>query len=446
MRWILPVATLLLLPLSASAQQRGDSATIAAVADSIAAEVMTMPVAGVAIGVARGGKVVYRKAHGLSDLEAGTPLTLADLHQIGSVTKQFTSAAVLQLVEEGRIELDDPVQEYLPDFDTQGHTVTVHNLLNHTSGIRSYTSIYGMNPVPREVLLDSIQKHPFDFTPGEKFLYNNSGYYLLGVLLEAVTGVPYARYMEERFFEPLGMTSTSYCGYEGEEVPVGYSPGEGGLSTSLLSDMAFPGAAGALCSTVDDMLTWQRALVSGEVVPPAIYALMTTPAELGSGDPMRYGYGLIMNELEGHPVVAHGGGIPGYNTSLSYYPEEDLGIVVLVNTSPGHAGRVEQPIARAALGLPRIVIADLPLTSEERAPYLGTYQLPNLRVRVFERDGALMTQATGQSALRMMYQGDLTFLLDSPQEIKLIFEMDGDGAARFTLLQGGAQIVAQRVR
>ncbi|MGH7577533.1 MAG: serine hydrolase domain-containing protein [Longimicrobiales bacterium] len=440
------VAALMLLPVMAAAQvQPGDSATIAAVADSIAAEVLKAPVAGVAIGVARGDDVVFSKAYGLSDVAADAPLTLDDDHQIGSLTKQFTAAAVMQLVEQGRIALDDPIQKHLPDFDTQGHTVTIHHLLNHTSGIRSYTAIYGMNPVPRETVLDTIQKHAYDFTPGERFLYNNSGYYLLGPILEAVTGMPYAGYLRGQIFEPLGMESTSYCGYEGREVPVGYAPGDNGLTTAVLSDMEFPGAAGGLCSTVSDLLAWQRALVTGEVASASSYERMTTPASLESGETMTYGYGLGMGELEGERRIAHGGGIPGYNTYLSYYPADSLGIVVLVNTTPGHTGRIEDAVARAALGLPRNVVVDLPLTPEENARYVGTFDLGDLDVRVFEQDGVLMAQATNQRALRMKYQGEHTFVLDAPQEIKLVFELEGDRASGFTLHQGGETRAAPRI-
>jgi hypothetical protein len=209
--------------------------------------------------------------------------------------------------------------------------------------------------------------------------------------------------------------------------------------------MEFPGAAGGLCSTVDDLIAWQHALVSGDVVTPASYARMTTPAPLGSGAPMVYGYGLMTGTLANHPRVAHGGGIPGFNTSLSYYPADSLSIVVLVNTAPGHPDQVEQAVARAALGLARIVAKDLPLTTAERARYLGTYDLGQLQVRIFERDGVLMGQATGQSALRMMYQGEQTFLLDAPEAIKLVFELDGERATRFTLHQGGAVMPAPRI-
>jgi CubicO group peptidase (beta-lactamase class C family) len=299
--------------------------------------------------------------------------------------------------------------------------------------------------VPRRAVLDTIQKHAFDFAPGEKFLYNNSGYYLLGPILEVVTGKPYAQYLEERLFGPLGMRSTSYCGHADEPVPVGYSRSPQGLTAGRLSDMEFPGAAGGICSTVDDLLTWQRALVSGRVVRPDSYTRMTTPAKLTSGEPMSYGYGLIVGSFERRAVISHGGGIPGYNTHMSYYPAEAVSIVVLVNTSPGQPTRIEQPIARAALGLPRLVIADLPLTAEERARYVGTYDLGQLQVRVFESAGTLMAQATNQSALRMKYQGDQTFLLEAPQEIKLVFVLEGNRAIRFTLHQNGAVVPAPRV-
>ncbi|MGH7577579.1 MAG: serine hydrolase domain-containing protein, partial [Longimicrobiales bacterium] len=150
------------------------------------------------------------------------------------------------------------------------------------------------------------------------------------MILEAVTGVPYAQHLRERIFEPLGLVSTSYCGHEGREVPVGYTPGDNGLTTARLPDMAFPGAAGGLCSTVEDLLVWQRALVTGDVVGADSYERMTMPASLESGEPMTYGYGLGVDELEGERRIVHGGGIPGYNTYLSYYPADSLGIVVLV--------------------------------------------------------------------------------------------------------------------
>lgn len=302
-----------------------------------------------------------------------------------------------------------------------------------------------MNPVPRETVLDTIQKHAYDFAPGEQFQYNNSGYYLLGSILEAVTGVPYAQHLQERFFEPLGLESTSYCGYEGREVPVGYAAGDNGLTTARLSDMTFPGAAGGLCSTVEDLLVWQRALVTGNVVEADSYARMTTPASLESGEAMTYGYGLGVGELEGERRIAHGGGIPGYNTYLSYYPVDSLGIVVLVNTTPGHTGRIEDAVARAALGLARNVVLDLPLTPEENARYVGTYDLGDLEVRVFEQDGVLMAQVTNQRALRMKYQGEHTFVLDAPQSIKLVFELEGDHASGFTLHQGDVVARAPRV-
>jgi CubicO group peptidase (beta-lactamase class C family) len=172
---------------------------------------------------------------------------------------------------------------------------------------------------------------------------------------------------------------------------------------------------------------------------------MTTPATLTSGAPMTYAYGLSTGRVLERPVIAHGGGIPGFSTFMSWYPADSLGIVVLVNTSPGFPERIEQAIARAAFDLPRQVAKDLPLDASERSRYVGTYDLGQLRVRIFEQGDRLMTQATGQSALRMKYQGDRAFVLDSPREIRLVFEMDAGRASGFVLYQGGAEVRASRL-
>ena len=317
-------------------------------AENAALDVLRRPAAGVAVGVARDGEVIYESTWGLASAEDSVPLTPAHPHQIASLTKQFTAAAVLRLVDQGRMALDDPIQRYLPAFETDGHTVTIHHLLNHTSGIPSYTGVFGMDAVPEAVLVDSIQQLPFDFPPGEGYSYNNSGYYLLGLVLEAATGMPYEEHMQAALFGPLGLTSTRYCGH-GAPVPVGHAEGQGGLVPEVLPDMSYPGAAGGLCSTVGDLLRWQHALATGQVVSPASYARMTTPAAVPGVDDMIYGYGLSTGSVRGHPVIRHGGGIPGFNTFLAYYPEERLGIAVLVNTSQGGAQLMEEAIARALL-------------------------------------------------------------------------------------------------
>ena len=448
-RLVLPALLCVLwaFPRHAGSQELEDSATIAAAADSIAAELLEGPprVAGVAIAVQRRGERIFEGAYGFADVVGQEPLSPSDPLQIGSITKQFTAAAILQLVEEGKVGLEDSVQAYLPDFDTQGHTVTLRHLLNHTSGIRSYTAIFGTNPVPRETLLDSIQSHAYDFEPGEAYRYNNSGYYLLGVILEAATGERYGDYMAGRFFRRLGLEATTLCGHRAAVVPSGYEPTSSGLEPAVLSDMEYPGAAGGLCSTVDDLLDWQEALVAGDVVSPEAYGAMTTPTVLSAGRATAYGYGLQLARLGDYPRVWHGGGTVGFNAFLSYYPEQELGIAILANTSTGRLPAFEEVLARAALGLERFVKRDLPLDAEQRAAYVGTYDLGSRLFRVFDQDGSLIAEPTGQRPVRLMYQGDDAFRPDLPADILIEFHVENSRAGSLTLHQGGQAVEAPRL-
>ena len=175
---------------------------------------------GVSIAVARGGRLVYAKGHGLANVELNVPATPDTVFRIGSITKQFTAAAIMQLVEDGKMSLDDPIEKFLPDFPVRGRHITIRHLLNHTSGIKSYTSLglkflaVTRQDLSHEDLIALFKDEPDDFQPGEKWLYDNSGYYLLGVILEKVTGYKYGDYLQRQFFTPLGLSSTIYCDVE----------------------------------------------------------------------------------------------------------------------------------------------------------------------------------------------------------------------------------------
>lgn len=442
-------ATLSMALMTAGCENRG-ATTIETVADSSAAELLTPPppVSGLTIAVSRNGKLMLDRAYGMADPAIGQPLEPSDPQRIGSLTKQFTAAAILKLVEEGRIDLDAPIQEYLAGFGTQGHTVTVRNLLNHTSGIRSFTTLFagtGRQPVPRDEVLDTLQVHPFDFPPGDAYRYSNSGYYLLGVIIEAVTGDSYAGHLEESLFEPLGLESTSYCGFAGEEVPTGYRAPADTLETVVLEDTDFLGGAGGLCSTVTDLVDWQRALGTGRVVTPTSYALLTTPTVLSNGDTVPYGFGADLGTLEDHAVIEHSGSLGGFTARMAYYPDEGLATAVLVNTNTPKAQAVQQAVARAALGLERIVPTNLPLTAEQRAQYLGTYDAGPIQLRIYEEGERLLLQPSGQSTARLLFQGDAVFLADVGRETRIEFRVEEGRATALTLYQGSQQLEAQRI-
>lgn len=360
MRRIALVLTIsIAFPPSRAVAQPPSLPTLTARIDSAAQDwVAKRVVPGVSIAVSRGGETVYAKAFGQADLELGVPVRPETVFEIGSITKQFTAAAILQLAEQGQLTLDDPLSKYFPDWPAPGRTATITQLLNHTSGIKSYTSVEAWRslmalPLSHDSIVALFEHEPADFPPGADWRYDNSGYYLLGLIIEKVTGQPYGSYVAEHLFQPVGLTSTRYCG-SNAIVPHRAAPYSRGPDSSFVNaapiyvDQAF--AAGGICSTAGDLLAWTRALQSGQVVKPASYQAMTTPIPLPSGKPQRYGFGLGLSELAGHRGVGHGGGINGFSSMLMSYPDDGVIIAVLVNLDGGTA-RIPQSVARWALGL-----------------------------------------------------------------------------------------------
>ena len=288
--------------------------------------------------VIRGNDTLAYGAHGLADVDARRAPTAATIYEIGSITKQFTSAAIMRLVEQGRVRLDDDLSKYVPQFPLQGKKVSIRQLLNHTSGIHSYTSEPNWRKTWNDVLSpDAIIKFvaadTFDFAPGSAWRYNNTGYVLLGMVIEKASGEKYARYLDAQFFKPLGLTHTSYCPSHTSDpaFALGYSKGPNGTVRAQFLDLSHPFAAGALCSTVGDLATWQRALDNGKVVSPPSYALMTTDDTLNSGRKINYGFGLVPETFHGHKTISHTGGINGFATAATYVPDDSLSIVVFTN-------------------------------------------------------------------------------------------------------------------
>lgn len=443
------------VPSGAQAQQLPGKAEMEAAVDSIvAASRARMPTPGLTVAVVRGRDTLVMKGYGQADVELGVAATPETVYRIGSVTKQFTAAAVMRLVEQGKLSLDDPITEYLPDFPTQGHTVTVRHLLDHTSGIKSYTSLgkKWMKVLPLELtheeLLDLFEDEPFDFAPGEKWAYNNSGYYLLGMIIEKVTGKSYGEHLEEMLFQPLGLASTMYCS-ESRIIPnraEGYTLEDGELRNDAPIGMNQPGAAGALCSTAPDLLRWQAALESGKVVSAASYRAMTTPATLANGEPTTYGFGLRIGEVEGHREVAHGGGIPGFSTWLGRYPDDSLSVLVLINSDVASTGPIVKAVTRRALGLPVEEVKDVAIDAAELVRYFGVYALGPLQLRIFEEGGKLTGQATGQGPIQLLYQGEHAFVAALDHGIRLVFDIQDGRATGLTLYQGGAVVPAKRMQ
>ncbi len=351
----LVLGTTLLPPRPAAAQAPTDEALIGRI-DALAAETLAHPgAAGLSIAVARGDRILLNKGYGQADLELGVPATEASVFRIASVTKQFTAAAILRLAEQGRLALDDDFTKYV-DYPTHGRTVTIRHLLTHTSGIKSYTDVPGFFEtgtaldLPPEKVLDPVRNLPLEFEPGTRWAYSNTGYHLLGMIIERVSGVPYAQYLQDQLFTPHDLVHTRYD-VRSALIPGrarGYDVIDGAPANAPYLSMTVPYSSGGLLSTAGDLVRWQLALVSGQVVSPDSYAQMTTPATLADGSSTRYGYGLFLSDVDGHPNFMHEGGIPGFNSILVYFTNEKLSIAVLSNSPTASAGQLAAEIARAA--------------------------------------------------------------------------------------------------
>jgi D-alanyl-D-alanine carboxypeptidase len=343
--------------------QTPSAAAVEAFADSAAAVALQKgPLPGLSIAVVRGSQTLLSKAYGHADLENDVLATPASVYRIGSDTKQFTSAAIMRLVEQGKLHLDDDVRPFFPSFPFGNRHVTVRQLLTHTSGVADYTNhfqAFQREQLSHDSLLAKVYDKPFDFEPGTRYQYSNTGYYMLGMIIEKITGRSYRDYLQQEFLTPLGLKQTYYCNVE-PLIPhraQGYTVKDGKFVNSDYLDMDLPFAAGSMCSTPADLVRWSQALQAGKVVSAASYRQMSTPGVLNDGKLPKagYGFGLMISDLGGHRQVAHGGGINGFVASLATFPDDSLYVVVLTNVSGENARQMltlAQALSRFALGLP----------------------------------------------------------------------------------------------
>ena len=424
--------------------------------DALAAAALEAPGAvGLSVAVGVGDRVVYAKGFGLAEVEHKVPADAETLFRIGSVTKQYTAAAVMRLVEQGKLSLDDPIEKVLPEYPAPAKPVTIRRLLDHTSGIPSYTGNHAfmmrdasLELTPQEMLA-TFKDAPLDFEPGTEFKYNNSAYYLLGLVIEKASGKPYPQYLADEFFTPLGLKRTRY--ESNREVIPNRAQGYDFQNGKLLNDRPIgadvPGAAGSLLATAADLVRWQIALTGGEVVTPSSYEQMSTGLVLPDGTPTNYGFGLAIGTLEGRRAVQHGGGIFGFNSMLAYYPEQKVSVAVISNSDAVSSGRLARVIAAAALGLESASAKDLAIDPETIARFAGHYAFETipLEIRIFGHEGRLFSQATQQPEIRLLYQGGAEFRADFDRSVRIVFPETTDGpAASLTLHQGGQSFIAKR--
>ena len=307
--------------------------------------------------VSKKGEIIYHKAFGMANVELNVPMKVNHIFRIGSVTKQFTAVAILQLMEAGKLSLEDEITKFIPDYPTHGHHITVEHLLTHTSGIRSYTGMESFEEKSKldlepEELIDFFKNQPMDFAPGEDYRYNNSGFFLLGYIIEQVSGMSYPDYVEENFFKKLGMNN-SYYGDFNRIMPSrasGYAKDEGNLVNAEYLSMKLPYAAGSLRSTVEDLLIWNKAIFSYKVVSEESLKRAWTSYKLNNGKPTGYGYGWSLGNVQGSPAIEHGGGINGFLSYAMYLPDQEVFVAVLSNCTCAYPGEHAAKMAAMAIG------------------------------------------------------------------------------------------------
>jgi CubicO group peptidase (beta-lactamase class C family) len=395
-----------------------------------------------AVLVARGDRPILERGYGFANLEWRIEASPATRFRLGSVTKQFTAAAVLLLEERGRLSLADPIRKHLQDLPDAWAAITVQHLLGHTAGLPNYTSFpdymaTSRAPVSAIDLVSRFRDRPLEFAPGSQFRYSNSGYAVLGLLIEKVSGQSYGDFVSTQIFGPLGMRDSGYDAHAPiiERRASGYAPGPSGLVNAPYLDMSVPHAAGGLYSTTNDLLTWQRALYGGRVLSKASAAKMVTP---GAGN---YGLGVTVSAA-GRRVYQHGGSINGFASMLAYYPETEMSVVVLSNVEGPMAGSIAAGLGAVAHGdsvqLPS-ERAEITVAPEALAALVGTYEFQPGGVMYVRLEGASLTvQIVGQPRFPIFAESPTRFFL-RVVDAQVEFVRDSGGVVTHLVLhQNGA--------
>lgn len=385
--WVYPIPrlALILIAVLAAASAWAQPHDLSARIDAIAQNALDDgPIAGLSIAVVQDGEMLHARGYGLADTGVGTPVTTETLFNAASVGKIIAAAAVLRLVDEGRLDLDDDLATLLPSFPNpeQGRQISLRQLLNHTAGLNDYVAAsYDRwketgQPLDPSFVLDYVRGRPLDFAPGTHWIYSNTGFYLAGLILERVTGRPWGAYVIEEIARPLGLDSVVLCDEAGTARSVGYDVTDDGFVPSVQdAERGVRGDAG-LCATALDLARLTSALTTSGLLSDESLDVMLAPTVLANGIVVDYSLGVARGTLDGHALWGHVGGNSSSNVAaLVHYPEADLSIAVLVNTRFGEVGAlmIEAEVARLVLGLGKPTLANLPLDPKAQARYLGTY-------------------------------------------------------------------------
>lgn len=408
-----------------------------------------------AVLVANEEGAVLERAWGSANLEWDIPNTVDTKFRIGSVTKQFTAAAIMMLAEQGKLSLDAPISTYLDNTPDAWAPISVRQMIRHTAGLPNVTSLEGFGDLSKldttqDELIASFKDLPLDFEPGSKWSYSNSGYVLLSRMVEKLGETSIDKFFADNFFTPLGMESTGFD-VSATILPkraAGYSPSQNGRVNADYVYMGIPTGAGAMYSTVGDLHKWNTALYEGKLLSEKSLKEFLTPSPLQAIGDDKYAHGVIYAKTNSGAYYWHGGGIQGFNAWLGYDPDRNVTVAVLANLNGGAANNIGKNLMTVAQGGQVVLTSDRVASEVDQsamAELEGTYALaPTFKITIFVDGGKLMAQATGQGANQLFREeGDKYFL--KVVDAQVHFTRDEDGTVTgLTLFQGGQELPAPK--
>jgi len=429
-------AALLLLSFQAAALAATRDEQVVRAMDELLSKAYPPGEPGAAVIVVKDGKTLLRKGYGMADMELGVKVEPDMVFRLGSITKQFTAAAILILAEQGKLSLSDELTKFFPEYPTKGQKITVEHLLTHTSGIKSYTSLPTWLPLWRKdmtvaELIDLFRNEPMDFAPGEQWAYNNSGYILLGAIIEKLSGQTYEQFVRKHIFEPLGMKHSFY-GSARRLIPrrvPGYTKNrEGAIENAEYISMTQPYAAGSLLSNIDDLALWDAALYGDGLLKKASVERAFTPFVLKDGTSTGYGLGWAKWDYEGRPVVEHGGGIHGFSTSAIRMPEDRVFVAILTNRDFQTSDEVALRVAALAAGRPIRPAVAVTVAPADLDRLSGVYRINERDTFNVRREGSrLLVQRSGGELKELFPLSATEFFQDSESPDRVTFLKDGAG-------------------
>lgn len=402
---------------------------------------------GMSLLISRNGTPIYKKAFGMANIDLSIPLTTENVFDIGSMSKQFTAVCILELAETGKLNLNDDIKKYLPDYNTHGKIITIENCLNHTSGIPSFTELKGFDSLYQKKLTvkerkDFFEKYDLLFEPGTDFSYSNSGYFLLALIIEKVSAMSYDDYIKTNIFDKAGMKS-SYSDISGNEIPmkaIGYDRGtNAGYQITSDYEKSWTVGAGNIVSSTGDLLIWTDALNSGKIISKQMLEKAWTPFILPNGLNTNYGYGWNITPVNKRTIIKHGGAINGFLSDADYIPEEEIYISALSNSTGKSPDIITGKIIQKILDINDIVPVEVTLDMGSLNDYTGSFEVNREAVRliknftdekqyryIFIENDSLKIQKTGGGKFTLKSYGkDKFFIEDSDKRFDFIRDNKG---------------------